>query len=195
LAESRCMKMLKKIKINSPLVLSFVGLSLVALILNYLTEGSSNYYFFSTYNYSLLNPLTYLRMFTYVLGHANVTHYLNNMMYILILGPMLEEKYSSKNLLISMLITALVTAIIHNLFFPRTILLGASGIVFMMIVMSSITNYQDGTIPLTLIIVIILYLGQEVIDAFMAVDNISQLTHIIGGLLGAYLGVKLNKKS
>ncbi|MBR2809329.1 MAG: rhomboid family intramembrane serine protease, partial [Erysipelotrichaceae bacterium] len=177
--------MLKKIKINSPLVLSFVGLSLVALILNYLTEGSSNYYFFSTYNYSLLNPLTYLRMFTYVLGHANVTHYLNNMMYILILGPMLEEKYSSKNLLISMLITALVTAIIHNLFFPRTILLGASGIVFMMIVMSSITNYQDGTIPLTLIIVIILYLGQEVIDAFMAVDNISQLTHIIGGLLGA----------
>ena len=195
MAESRCMKMLKKIKINSPLVLSFVGLSLVALILNYLTEGSSNYYFFSTYNYSLLNPLTYLRMFTYVLGHANVTHYLNNMMYILILGPMLEEKYSSKNLLISMLITALVTAIIHNLFFPRTILLGASGIVFMMIVMSSITNYQDGTIPLTLIIVIILYLGQEVIDAFMAVDNISQLTHIIGGLLGAYLGVKLNKKS
>ena len=195
MAESWCMKMLKKIKINSPLVLSFVGLSLVALILNYLTEGSSNYYFFSTYNYSLLNPLTYLRMFTYVLGHANVTHYLNNMMYILILGPMLEEKYSSKNLLISMLITALVTAIIHNLFFPRTILLGASGIVFMMIVMSSITNYQDGTIPLTLIIVIVLYLGQEVIDAFMAVDNISQLTHIIGGLLGAYLGVKLNKQS
>ena len=74
--------------------------------------------------------------------------------------------------------------------FPGTMLLGASGIVFMMIVMASLAGMRDGCIPITLILVLVLYLGNEIVDGVMLSDNISQLTHIIGGICGAVLGLR-----
>ena len=119
---------MKKISYNSPVVLSFALLSFVVLILNVVTKGKSNMLLFCTYRTSLADPLMYVRLFTHVLGHANIQHYINNMMLLLLIGPMLEEKYGSENLLICIIITALVTGILNNLFF-KTALLGASGIV------------------------------------------------------------------
>ena len=81
----------------------------------------------------------------------------------------------------------------HWLFFPRTALMGASGIVFMMIVMSSLAGMREGCIPLTLILVLILYVGGEVISGVTLSDNVSQLTHIIGGLCGAFLGLSMRR--
>ena len=81
----------------------------------------------------------------------------------------------------------------HWLFFPGSALLGASGIVFMMIVMSSLAGMRDGCIPLTLILVLALYVGGELIDGVTLADNVSQLTHIIGGLCGAFLGMSMRR--
>lgn len=184
---------MKKISYNSPVVLSFALLSFVVLILNVVTKGKSNMLLFCTYRTSLADPLMYVRLFTHVLGHTNIQHYINNMMLLLLIGPMLEEKYGSENLLICIIITSLVTGILNNLFF-KTALLGASGIVFMMIMMSSFTSLKSGTIPLTFILILILYLGQEVSSAIFVKDNISQFTHIIGGMSGGFLGYTLNKK-
>ena len=78
---------------------------------------------------------------------------------------------------------------VHWLFFPGSALMGASGIVFMMIVMSSLAGMKDGCIPLTLILVLLLYVGGEIVDGVVLCDNVSQLTHIIGGLCGAFLGL------
>ncbi len=186
--------MLKKIRYNSPVVLSFALISFIALILNMITSGKINHLLFSTYRNSLTSPLMYIRLFTHVLGHSSLQHYTNNMAYILLLGPMLEEKYGSKKLLICIAVTAFITGIANNLLF-RSSLLGASGIVFMMIVMSSMTSIKSGTIPLTFILVVIIYLGQEVYSALFVYDNISQFTHIVGGLCGGYLGYILSKKS
>ncbi len=183
---------MKKIRYNSPVVLTFAIVSLIALVLSMITRGRTNTLFFSTYRSSWANPLTYLRLFTHVLGHSSITHYTNNMMLLLLLGPMLEEKYGSKNLLICILFTAGITGLLNNLLF-HTGLLGASGIVFMMIVMSSMTSMKSGTIPLTFVLILILYLGQEVYSALFAYDNISQFAHIIGGLSGAFLGYYLKK--
>ena len=105
---------------------------------------------------------------------------------------MLEEKYGSKNLLIMMTITAFVTGIINTLFFS-TGLLGASGIVFMMIILSSVTSVKEDKIPLTLIVVIILYLGGQIADGLFVRDNISQLTHIVGGICGGVFGLTMFK--
>ena len=49
-------------------------------------------------------------------------------------------------------------------------------------------NIKEGGIPLTMILVILIYLGTEVWDAFTAHDNISHLTHILGGVCGAVFG-------
>ena len=87
-------------------------------------------------------------------------------MLLLVVGPPLEEKYGSRRLLVCIAITALVSGLVQFLLFPGAALLGASGIVFMMIVLSSLAGMREGAIPLTLILVVILYLGGEVVDAW-----------------------------
>ncbi len=185
------MKRSVRLQYNSPVVLTFALLSLGALLLNKLTGGQSNRLLFSVYRASLLKPLTWLRMVLHVLGHSSYSHYLGNMMMILVVGPPLEEKYGSRNLLAAIVLTALASGLVQWIFFPGSALLGASGIVFMMIVMSSLSGMRDGAIPITLILVLVLYLGGELVNGVVRSDNVSQLTHIIGGLCGAFLGLAL----
>lgn len=182
-----------KIAYNSPVILTFAAISLVALILNYITFGFTNKLLFSVYKSSWGNPLTYLRLFTHVLGHADVSHYMSNMMLFLILGPAIEEKYGSRNTLVIIAVTAFITGILNCLLFPRTALLGASGVVFCFIILSSMTSIKDGKIPLTLIIVAALYIGQEVFNAITKSDNVSQFGHIIGGGCGCAAGFLFDK--
>ena len=182
-----------RLQYNSPVVLSFALLSFGVLLLGLLTGGRSNTLLFSVYRSSLLDPLTWPRFFLHVLGHASFTHYISNMMLILVIGPPLEEKYGGRALLWAIAVTALISGLVHWLFFPGSALLGASGIVFMMIVMSSLAGMKDGAIPVTLILVLILYVGGEIVKGVALSDNVSQLTHVIGGLCGAFLGMGLRK--
>ena len=182
-----------RLQYNAPVILSFALLSLGALLLNQLTMGRTNRLLFSVYRCSLADVLAWPRFFLHVLGHANFSHYLGNMMLILVIGPPLEEKYGSRPLLWAIVVTALVSGLVHWLFFPGTALLGASGIVFMLFVMSSLAGMKDGCIPLTLILVLALYIGGEVVKGVTLKDNVSQLTHVVGGLCGAFLGVNLRR--
>ena len=182
-----------RLSFNAPAVLGFAGACLAAMALNILTGGSANRLLFSVYRAPLSNPLTWLRMFTHVLGHADWNHLLNNMMYILLVGPMLEEKYGSVNLILVILATALLTGLINFICFPGTMLLGASGVVFAMILLSSITSTREGAIPVTFILVAILYIGQQVWQAITVRDNVSYMAHIAGGAVGAGLGFVLNR--
>ncbi len=184
-----------RISFNSPVVLGFTFLCLMTQVLNLLTGGASNRLLFSVYRASALDPLTYLRLVLHVAGHADWEHLLSNMMYFLILGPMLEEKYGGKNLLYVMLITALVTGVLTILLFPHVRLLGASGIVFAFILLSSITVREQGTIPLTFLLVALMYIGQQVYEGIFLSDNVSQITHIAGGAVGSCLGFVMNRRS
>lgn len=176
-----------KIYFNAPITLSFVGICLISLILGYVTNGLSTELLFSTYSTSLLDPLMYVRLIGHIFGHADIDHFFSNMLYILLLGPMLEEKYHSRIISV-ILATALTTGIIHNLFSPNVMLLGASGVVFAFILLSSITGKENG-IPITLIFVAICWLGQEIYGGLVSYDNVSHITHIIGGISGAVLGI------
>ncbi|MDR1869221.1 MAG: rhomboid family intramembrane serine protease, partial [Treponema sp.] len=128
----------------------------------------------------------WVTIFTHIIGHKDWSHLIGNFTLILLIGPMLEENYGSSLLLIMMVITALVTGILNILFF-RSSLMGASGVVFMMILLSSFTNFTHGEIPLTFILVLILYMGVQLFNSFNS-DNISQFAHIVGGLCGSFFG-------
>ncbi len=182
-----------RVKLNAPAVLTFAMVCFVAQLLNILTKGKANTLVFSVYRSSLLNPMTYVRCVCQVFGHADWEHLLGNMMYLLILGPMLEEKYGTANIVFVMLTTAIVTGIINMLFFPYVRLLGASGIVFAFILLASITTTAAKTIPLTFILVAVMYIGQQVYQGIFVQDNISQLTHIVGGVVGSVLGFVMNR--
>jgi len=145
-------------------------------------------------SFLVTNPFHWISILTHVIGHADWAHLISNFTLILLVGPMLENSYGSKPLLVMIIITALVTGVLNILFF-RTYLLGASGVVFMMILLSSFTNFSRGEIPLTFILVLILYMGVQLLDSFKE-DNISQFAHIIGGLCGSFFGfVRIGKNS
>lgn len=183
----------KKIKIsfNSPVILGFSLFSLAALLLAMATGGGTNDLFFSVYRAPLTDPLTWVRFFGHVLGHAGWQHFIGNIMLILVIGPLLEEKYGSGEVLFVILITAFVTGLLNFVLFPQVQLLGASGVAFAMILLSSFVSVKEGEIPLTFLLVAVIYIGGEVIDGIFVRDSVSNLSHIAGGAVGAVLGVGL----
>ena len=185
----------KKIRLsfNSPVILGFTLACFFVLILDKVTGSASTRAFFSVYRSSLASPFTYIRFFGHVLGHASWDHFFGNIMMLLVVGPLLEEKYGSANILFVILATALVTGVINFIFFPHVQLLGASGVVFAFILLASLTSIEEEKIPLTFILVALIYIGQQVYDGLFIRDNVSNLTHILGGIVGSSLGYVMNK--
>ena len=85
--------------------------------------------------------------------------------------------------------------------YPRFVLhvLGHSGYahyignMMMILVVGPPLEEKDGCIPITLILVLLLYVGGEIVDGVVLSDNVSQLTHIIGGICGAVLGLSMRR--
>lgn len=189
------MKKKFRITFNSPVILIFVFLCFAVTLLGELTGGRITRLLFMTSHTPLTSPLTYLRFFTHVLGHADWAHFVGNTTYLLLLGPMLEEKYSSGTLTAILGLTALVTGLVTYVLFPDIALCGASGIVFAFIILSSFTGFKEGEIPLTFLLVTVIYIGQQILSGIFVPDNVSNLSHILGGLVGALVGYELNRKS
>ena len=183
-----------KISFNSPVILGFTIICFITLVLNLLSNGAVNVLFFSVYRSSMADPLTYFRFFGHILGHANWEHYIGNFMLILVVGPLLEEKYGSKDILIVILTTAFITGLVHFICFPKVQLLGASGVVFAFILLASLTSFEEGKIPLTFILVAALYIGEQIYGGLFVKDDVSNLTHILGGIVCAASGFALKYK-
>lgn len=169
-----------RITYNAPVVLTF---ALLAVVVQLMPEGVKPWFAAWPEFHGIRS---YVGLFTHILGHANWDHLLGNFSMILLIGPMLEERYGSRSLLLMILGTALVTGLI-NVAFMSTFLLGASGIVFMMILLASMVNIRQHEIPLTFIAVTLLFLGREAVNAFND-DGISHAAHLIGGAIGAVFG-------
>jgi membrane associated rhomboid family serine protease len=178
-----------KISYNAPTTLTFTLLSATVLALSAtLLPGLTQGWFSTPAPFHASQIQDWVKLFTHPLGHANLDHFLSNFSFILLLGPILELTYGSLGLLLMMFATALITGILNVLIFPSTVLLGASGIVFMMILLASITNFSKGQIPLTFVLVLVLFLGKEVWNGLAHRDQISQFAHIIGGISGSMFG-------
>jgi rhomboid protease GluP len=175
-----------KITYNAPVVLTFAAAAVIVQLLS--GDGADHNsikLWFAAWP-DFMDSRSYVGLVSHPLGHANWDHLLGNFALILLIGPILEERHGSFSLLVMCLITALVTGLV-NVVFMNTFLVGASGIVFMMIVLASMANIRQREIPLTFIAVVILYLGREVVAAFRE-DQVSQMAHLIGGLAGAMFG-------
>jgi membrane associated rhomboid family serine protease len=184
-----------KITFNAPVVLGFTLLAVAVRGLDDLVFHNWSHQYFSTLGYFHLDTVRgWFQLFSHILGHANWEHLFGNFSFILLIGPILEEKYGSRNLIFMILVTALATAGVNNLFWHEG-LLGASGIVFMMILLGSMVNFKAGTIPITFILIVALYLGREIYTGIMEHDQIAQSAHIIGGICGTIFGFLMQRGS
>ncbi len=183
----------KWVEFSSPVTLTFTLLALGATLLGMLTGGASTRLLFSVYKSPMASLFFWPRLFLHVLGHADLAHFAGNASLLLVLGPIVEKHYGGKRLISMMALTALITAVFQLLMLPHVATLGASGIVFMLILLSAASGGSSQKIPLTLILVAVIYLGKEIYGMVFLNDNISQLSHIVGGLCGIGLGLYYNK--
>jgi len=179
-----------RIKYNAPTVLSFAFFCVLVLILTNTLLPSLTWDWFTVPgrgNFSPTSLRSWLSLLTHIAGHYNWDHLFANFSVILLVGPMLEESYGSLVLLLMIVTTAVVTGILNVFFFPSA-LMGASGVVFMLILLASFTNFSQGEIPLTFILILVMYLGTQLFLSFGPADNISYFAHIVGGFCGSLFG-------
>jgi membrane associated rhomboid family serine protease len=175
-----------RIKFNAPVILTF---SLICVAVYVLNMGSGTVLpYFTLTRVDVSNPISLFTLVSHVAGHINLEHLIGNLTFVLLLGPIIEEKYGSGRTVLMILVTALVTGLL-NIFLFHTGLLGASGIVFMLILLVSFTNSKKGEIPITFILVALLFIGKEVLQSLQT-DQVSQFAHIIGGACGSVFGFR-----
>ena len=163
----------------SPLTLGFVLATILGFFLPKQTFGAS-------FNVS---P----GIITHVLVHSSFDHWFNNVSLVLLLMPSCEDHFGMSKLCQMMSVVAVV-AWLFNAICTSYILVGASGIVFMLIVLTPfVANAHETTnvmIPVCFVLVIFFFLGKEIYVAFTKTDHVSHLCHIVGGLVGAVFALR-----
>lgn len=181
-----------KLTFDSPVVLIFSFVCAIVFLLSTLEIGNNWFVLINEWDTS--NGAWYFRLFSHTVGHGSTQHLMSNMAILLLIGPIAEKRYGSMNLIIMILTTALLTGLIQILFFKEH-LLGASGVVFMLILLVSMVNFQNKRIPLTFVLVVLLFIGQEIFGSLDGKeDGVSHSTHIVGGIVGAAFGFVLAGK-
>lgn len=180
-----------KIRYNAPVTLTFAITSFFIFFLDEVVFKSVDFteYLFAVagrQDFSFVSPLSIFTLFSHVLGHGSWAHLIGNLSYLLLLGPIAEEKLGSFKFLMMILITAVVTGIMNVVCFS-TGLMGASGIVFMLIIYLSVANISNDEIPLSFILVVVLYLGGQLIQIWEN-SSVSAFAHLTGGIIGGVFG-------
>ena len=183
------------LKYNAPVTLSFALLSLLAIALGELTDGWTTQNLFCFFKSSPNDWLTWPRAVLHILGNTSLTECTANIIILLVVGPAAEERFGSAKVLFAVLATAIAAALIMWFLFPTSAIMGASGVLFMMMVLASFASMRGGAIPITLILVLILFLGSEVLQAVTGDAGLQELTHIAGGAVGMVLGFAFSRRS
>jgi membrane associated rhomboid family serine protease len=194
---SSAWRVVGRLQYNAPVVLTFSLLSFTALLADMVLGGGANRLLFSVYRTSFADPLAYARVFLHVAGHSGLSHFFGNFLMILIVEPAVEEKYGSAATAAAIALTALVTGLAHIAFAPGSAMLGASGVVFMFILLGSFTGASRGRIPLTTVLCVVFYIGRELAGQFSPPEGAVRVTyaaHALGGVCGAGLGFWFNRK-
>ena len=181
-------KLIDKFDFDSPVILTYAFICVAVFILNSISLNRLNNELFSTDPHAGFGIRTVFRSFLYIFGHSSLSHLTGNMTLFLLLGPIVEERFGSKKLIIMIATTAVITAIVNSLLFSEGII-GASGIVFMLIMLSAFREKSGNKIPITLVLVCIIYIGGEIASGIFASDNISHFGHIAGGVCGLGWGM------
>jgi membrane associated rhomboid family serine protease len=172
-----------RITYNAPVILTFTLAAVFVFVMTAAVPHLRSWFV----AYSELDDVRgYVGLLSHILSHQSWGHLLGNFTLILLIGPILEERRGSVTLLVMILVTALVTGL-ANLLFSNQALIGASGVVFMLVLLASIVNVRSREIPLTFIAVAVIYLGGEIVQLFQT-DNVSHLSHLVGGSVGAVFG-------
>ena len=179
-----------QLRYNAPVTFSFALICVLVMLLDqYVFHGFVGAYLSAPgADFNPGQPAHYFAVLLYVFGHESWTHLWNNFLFLLLLGPILEEKYSPRPLLLMMFTTTIVTGI-FNILLRQPALVGASSLVFMMIMLVSFARTKAGDVPVSFILIFVLFLLAELTRGAQNTNPaVSNLAHIIGGVCGTIFG-------
>ena len=193
------MKKKFRLTYNSPVILTFsIACFFIFIADKYIAGGKLISTLFTVPGnskaeipFNWANGIDYIRLFIHVFGHADWNSLLGNLAFILLLGPLMEERYGSLPVLLMMAVTAFVTGVI-NVCFIKSSFMGAGGIAFMLIMLSSISTINKNELPLSFIFLVAVYAVRE----FFQVEGVkgSNLASIAGGICGSLFAFTTSSK-
>lgn len=146
--------------------------------------------------YMSLNPAAILsgygwQFFTYMFVHANLSHLLVNMLGLFFFGRAVERSMGSKEFLLFYFVTGTLAGITSFVIFAATgawytLLMGASGAIFAVLLAFAIVNpdalvYLYGIIPLRAPVMVLGYAGVEIASQIFSFSNsVAHFTHLAG---------------
>lgn len=143
--------------------------------------------------FSVSSATSYLRLILYIFGAASWTSLLVNLLFVLLLGPAMEERYGSVVIGIMMIVSALFSGVL-NACFCTVSLQGCLPLVFMMIFLNSFMSFSKKKVPLSFVMIFIFFIAYELIE-----KSPSQLVGIIiciaGGLCGSLFAFLTSPKA
>lgn len=167
--------MKKKIKLNvsfdAPVTITFAVLSLVLFLMStYLIKDKAGGLLLASATnaggsmpFAASNVTSYFRTFLYVFGGKEIASVIFNLIFILLLGPSLEEYYGSVLVAVCYFITAVFAGVL-NACFCSTSLQGSSCIVMMMIFLSALMSVSKHKMPVSSVLVLALCIVNIVIS-------------------------------
>ena len=191
-------KFVAAVDIDSPLVLSFAGactlVHLLGAVLGF-TQFEAAYFSVPSgiSRFRPLSPLSYFRLVSHVFGHVTWEHLNGNMVNLLLVGPACEREFGSFALGKIVLWTAFFSALAHMaLGAANAAQLGASGVVFMLILLNSLLEVRQNRLPLTFVVQVGLWVNKEVFAQLWSHDKTSHVAHLAGALVGTVAGYQLH---
>ena len=187
---------LRRLSIEAPVVIGFVTACILLHILNCTILPGISMGLFAVDDFiNLTNPLMYVRFVTHIFGHSSLGHLKGNVTHLLLVGPSAEAAFGSKAILEIMLMVALSSAVAH-VWFGRnhSRQLGASGVVFALILLNSLVSAKTGKIPMSFLLTACLWIGDELWKFFFAGDKTSHHAHLTGAICGTIGGYMIHKR-
>ena len=185
---------LRRIVVDAPVVLGFAFVCCAVFFVNVVAPGTNVFVACPPFRMaSPLNPLTYLRLLTHTVGHTGYDRLKGNMVNLLLVGPASEKEFGSMNLLKIMFYVAVSSAVAHMALGPANgYQLGASGVVFALILLNSLLSAHSGVVPLTFLLTAGLWVSDEVFRFFFARDQVSHVAHLSGAVVGTLAGYAIH---
>lgn len=146
-----------------------------------------------TLPFMISKPASYFRLILYAFSASNFILLLSNLLFLLMLGPAMEERYGSVVIGIMTGVSVLFSGVL-NACFCETSLRGCMPVIFMMIFLNSFMSFSKKKIPVSFILIFILYTAKETAGKKLS-ETVGLIICISGGLCGSLFAFLTSPKT
>ncbi len=129
----------------------------------------------------------YFRLILYPLGFSDWNVLTSHLVFILFLCPKVEQVFG-KSILSLLLFVCVIFSGVVCVCFSNSVMVGTSGIVFMLLILSFYSYIDKKEIPLSYVLLAIIYFSNEIIHIF-STNSLVVFCQFAGALVASLVGI------